>query len=238
MTNLTFSQDLALDLYSSKESHPIDFDDAWQWLGYARKDVALKALKSNFEEGVDFSTQKRKTPSGGRPSDYTSLTVDCLKAFGMMAGTSQGKQIRKYFLECERLVKAQSNPTPKKAIAYYSDRVADIRKNLRKPKGSWCVIEKCNHLLLEVEKSGYPIDQMDLLDGSIGRKWSDYRKQHNMPDAKKDADYQLPHCPHPVPILCYPNTELGIFSEWLEDIYEQQYMNKYLQGKYGKMVKI
>ena len=58
-------------------------DDAWQWLGYARKDVALKALKSNFEEGVDFSTKKRKTSSGGRPSDYISLTVECLKAFGM-----------------------------------------------------------------------------------------------------------------------------------------------------------
>jgi hypothetical protein len=39
-------------------------------------------------------------------------------------------------------------------------------------------------------------------------------------------------------ILCYPNSELGIFSGWLEDIYEQQYLNKYLQDKYGKLVKI
>ena len=81
-------------------------------------------------------------------------------------------------------------PEPKKAIAYYSDRCADIRKNLVKPKGQWCVIEKCNHLLLEVEKAGYP------------------------------------------------SSELGIFSDWLEGIYEERHLNKYLQDKYGKLAKV
>ena len=236
MTSLTFSQELALSLYTSKESHPIDFDDAWQWLGYARKDVALKALKSNFEEGVDFSTKKRKTSSGGRPSDYISLTVECLKAFGMMAGTSQGKAIRKYFLECERL--AKSTQQPKKAIAYYSDRVADIRKNLVKPKGQWCVIEKCNHLLLEVEKAGYPIDKFDLLDSSVGKRYAQYRREIGYSESTQSAHYQLPHCPHPVAIACYPSSELGIFSDWLEGIYEERHLNKYLQDKYGKLAKV
>lgn len=133
-----------------------------------------------------------------------------------------------------------AKPEKKKAIAYYSDRCADIRKNLVKPKGQWCVIEKCNHLLLEVEKSGYPIDKFDLLDGSVGIRWADYRREIGLPEvATKSASYLLPHRPSkPVPVFCYPITELGIFSDWLEEIYEQQYLNKYLQGKYGKLAKI
>lgn len=107
MTNLSFSQDIALSLYNSADSHPIDFDDAWQWLGYSTKQKALQSLKSNFEEGEDFLTKRLKSSTGGRPSDLIVLTVDCFKSMGMMAGTSQGKAIRKYFLECEKIAKAK-----------------------------------------------------------------------------------------------------------------------------------
>jgi hypothetical protein len=133
---------------------------------------------------------------------------------------------------------SQVAPEPKKAIAYYSDRCADIRKNLVKPRGQWCVIEKCNHLLLEVEKAGYPIDRMDLLDGSVGKRYAQYRREIGLTEPTQSAHYQLPHCPHPVSVACYPSSELGIFSDWLETIYEEQHLNKYLQGKYGKLVKV
>ncbi len=137
-----------------------------------------------------------------------------------------------------RGVIAQPKSEPKKAIAHYSDHVADIRKNLVKPKGQWCVIEKCNHLLLEVEKAGYPIDRMDLLDGSVGKRWANYRREIGYSEPTQSAHYQLPHCPHPVAIACYPSSELGIFSDWLEGIYEEKHLNKYLQDKYGKLARV
>lgn len=137
-----------------------------------------------------------------------------------------------------RGVITQEKPEPKKAIAHYSDRCADIRKNLVKPKGHWCVIEKCNHLLLEVEKAGYPIDKFDLLDSSVGRRYAQYRREIGYSEPTQSAHYQLPHCPHPVTIACYPSSELGIFSDWLEGIYEERYLNKYLQDKYGKLAKV
>lgn len=127
---------------------------------------------------------------------------------------------------------------PKNAIAHYSDRVADIRKNLVKPKGFWCVIEKCNHLLLEVEKAGYPIDKFDLLDSSVGKRYAQYRREIGYSEPIQLAHYQLPHCPYPVAISCYPSSELGMFSDWLESIYEEIHLNKYLQDKYGKLVKV
>lgn len=105
MTNLTFSQNLALALYSSEENFPIDLDDAWQWLGYNQKSDALSTLKNNFEKDTDFSASSLKSPSGGRPRQCIMLSIDCFKSMGMMAGTEQGKAIRRYFLECERIAK-------------------------------------------------------------------------------------------------------------------------------------
>lgn len=101
-----FSEALAAQLYSCAEDFPIEFDLAWQWIGYTRKSDALKALKMEFVKGEDFCGSIRKTPNGGRPSQEIMLTIDCFKAFGMMAGTAQGKEIRRYFLACEKAYKA------------------------------------------------------------------------------------------------------------------------------------
>ena len=89
MTNLSFSQELALAIYTSEETHPVDLDDAWQWLGYSRKSDCLTKLRSNFEEGEDFCGKSRKSSTGGRPSNSIFLTVECFKSTGMMTGTPQ-----------------------------------------------------------------------------------------------------------------------------------------------------
>lgn len=99
-------------LLRSTDEFPVDFEDAWQWIGYTRKDSALKRLKKNFILGVDyvddseeFSAVCRKNLQAGRPSDLFFLTVDCFKSFAMMAGTDRGREVRKYFLDCEKHLK-------------------------------------------------------------------------------------------------------------------------------------
>ena len=127
---------------------------------------------------------------------------------------------------------------PKKAITHYGDRIADIRKHLTKPQGYWCVIEKCNHLLLEVENAGYAINQYDLLDGSVGSRWATYREEIGLNTPTEWANYLMPkRMKKPVSIRAYSSKELGIFSDWLETIYEPRYLNNYLKGKYGNLVK-
>jgi hypothetical protein len=54
MTNLTFNQEQAIALYESSEEFPVDFDKAWQWLGYSSKQAAKKKLSGNFEKGLDY----------------------------------------------------------------------------------------------------------------------------------------------------------------------------------------
>ncbi|HEY9874506.1 MAG TPA: hypothetical protein V6D12_13780 [Candidatus Obscuribacterales bacterium] len=102
---IAFNQNTALTLLNSPESFPVDFDDAWQWLGYASKRNGKDTLINNFLEGVDFLRSSTKSPTGGRPSEFIQLTIDCFKMLGMMAGTEKGKEIRAYFLECEKIAK-------------------------------------------------------------------------------------------------------------------------------------
>ena len=99
----TFNLTLAQSLYDSNDRFPVDFDDAWVWCGYSRKNNALaKLIADGFEEGLDYiSAEKGAEKSHGNSANY-SLTVDCFKHFGMMAKTEQGKQIRRYFLQCEK----------------------------------------------------------------------------------------------------------------------------------------
>lgn len=133
-----FSKELAITLLDSDQEFPVDFDNAWQWLGYATKQKAEKKLKQNFEEGVDFNlNQTVKVQTEGarqvsRPYTEIMLTVDCFKSLGMTAGTEQGKQIRKYFLECERIAKHKTNEldaiSEMEMIARTATRLAELQR--------------------------------------------------------------------------------------------------------------
>ncbi len=116
---MEFSHELALSLLQSVKPFPIDFEEGWQWLGYSSKHKAKEKLKRNFEETIDFEvfTQMgvksiRQGIQGGRPSEKIFLSIDCFKSFGMMAGTSKGKEVRRYFLECERIAKKAAEVIP------------------------------------------------------------------------------------------------------------------------------
>ncbi|HEY9639083.1 MAG TPA: hypothetical protein V6C57_01290, partial [Coleofasciculaceae cyanobacterium] len=93
---MEFSHELAIALYNSTEPFPVDFDDAWAWLGYFDKSTAKRALMNcDFSEDVDFRITADPTTTGisVNPKQQISLTVDCFKTWGMMAGTKQGKEV-------------------------------------------------------------------------------------------------------------------------------------------------
>lgn len=97
-------------LVSSKapdSSFPVDFEYLWPFLGYNQKSDATKALKARFLEGEDFSGTflKKNGKSKGRPTLVIWLTEGCAKEFCMLASTSQGKAVRRYFIARERQAK-------------------------------------------------------------------------------------------------------------------------------------
>lgn len=128
MSEFTF--ELAMELYKSTELFPIDLDDAWIWLGYQAKRDCRDVLFNNFVEGIDFLGKGTKSSTGGRPSEWIMLTVECFKSLGMMAGTEKGKEIRHYFLDCERLLKQGFSLL----IGDISDMVTDAVNNALAPE--------------------------------------------------------------------------------------------------------
>ena len=70
------------ELSKSNKMYSVNLDDVWM-LVYSTKGNALKDLKKNFIEDVDFEVfiQNNKNLKGGRPTEYYSLTPACLEHF-------------------------------------------------------------------------------------------------------------------------------------------------------------
>ena len=104
-------KELSLELMrmaESTEKFPWDFDRAWRWIGYSRKDAAKRVLLENFKSDTGYSSLHRivEREIGATTKEEIRLTTDCFKKFCMMAGTEKGKEVRDYYLECERRLKA------------------------------------------------------------------------------------------------------------------------------------
>ena len=88
--------------------------DVWKKLGSKRlyrnwADYYLPGFQENVEFGV-FNTSVNNLPQGGRPTIDHWVTVDTAKQIAMMQQTETGKTVRRYFLECERLVYKHFQP--------------------------------------------------------------------------------------------------------------------------------
>lgn len=103
MSSLEFTQDLAQQFYDSTEPFPVDFDLAWVWIGYTRKDSAVKSFESWFTEGIDYI--KEEVSTSGRPETKFMISVNCFKEWGMVSRTEKGKTVRSYFIRCEQIAK-------------------------------------------------------------------------------------------------------------------------------------
>lgn len=233
----SFSTQQVLALIESTEEFPVDFDDAWQWIGYASKQKGRDKLVNHFEEGADYLTKRLKNPGAGRPSESIVLTTDCFKAWSMMAGTDKGKQIRQYFIQCEKELKAKQ-AQPRRGIGAYSQRVSEMFNSVTNmPADHWCVLEECSRLLIHVEGTlGLPVDKADLLDGSVGKCWSNYRKGKSWAKDRIEFTYKFPDGNTVYP-WAYQNSELLEFRRWLKDDYQPNFLPGYLKRKYGALVK-
>lgn len=136
------TQELGISIVNSGEPFPVNFDDAWKWVGYSRKSDAKELLEANFRKDSDFCGKTRKNKKRGRPPEEIYLTVDCFKSFCMMAGTQKGKEVRAYFLECERIAKQAMSIIPAQNERIRAlELEADILRNRR-----W-IIERKESLL-------------------------------------------------------------------------------------------
>lgn len=105
-------------------------------------DWASRMFDYGFTEGEDFISILGES-TGGRPSIDYALSIDCAKEIAMLQRTEKGKEIRKYFIECEKklaqppqsmeemlLMSAQLLVENKRAIARMNQEVAEVKNEI------------------------------------------------------------------------------------------------------------
>ena len=75
-----------------------DFTD---WFKY-------RVAQYGFEENLDFTTILGKS-TGGRPSKDFAIKIEMAKELSMVENSEKGKEARKYFIECEKIAKGETN---------------------------------------------------------------------------------------------------------------------------------
>lgn len=94
--------EVVFELIDNLKGHPIDFDAAWKWAGYSKKENAKRVLNSGFGKGSDFYSIISTIRKRGNLEEKIYLTIECFKHFCIMAQTKKGKECRQYLLDCEK----------------------------------------------------------------------------------------------------------------------------------------
>lgn len=86
----------------------INFKNVVKWLN-VRKDHLKRLLISKFEKDYDYIIEEKKVINKkGKGANYVEiikLTPDCFKELCMISQTDKAKQVRKYYLSVEKLMK-------------------------------------------------------------------------------------------------------------------------------------
>jgi hypothetical protein len=90
----------AIDAEKNGNQFPINFDDVWETLGYSRKDNTVRALLNSRVNTSPYILIKEGINKNAG-NEYL-LSLDGFKIFCLSAQTSEGQEVRKYFIAGER----------------------------------------------------------------------------------------------------------------------------------------
>lgn len=140
---MNLTPEVVFSLIRSEEEFPVDFDDAWRWIGYSSKQKAFERLKEALDEGLDFLTDSLKNTDNrkrGRPLKKVRLTINGFEMFCQAASTEKGKQVRRYFVECRRELRRrieedQKNWRERQVKGYVLDKALpwDVKQTGQRP---------------------------------------------------------------------------------------------------------
>lgn len=199
----------------------------------------LNKHKTQTEQAFGFLRfQTGEIRGRGQPEKYCLLTED--QAFFLMTLSRNTPQVIsaklslvESFSEAKKLLRQQGMfLLPHTSI--YISRLENVRDH-QIADHLWMIFREASELLLMIEKDyRVPIQEMDLCDGSIGRHWSNYRKNkpwavatgtyiHRFRDRRGDRE-----------CLAYDYSEKKHFNHWLREEYVPIHLPAYLVDKYGK----
>jgi prophage antirepressor-like protein len=136
--------------------------------------------------------------------------------------------------------KYEVKPEPNYAQSHILQRIFEINRQ-DVPKGYFCVFSDTLTLMADIahlyQDNLSPYDAVDI---SVGKTWANYRRKIGYSDevVKSFVFFFPENDPRKTQMVkCYPNTELLQFREWFTDTYKLTNLPKYLDKKYGAIVK-
>ncbi|WP_397586809.1 antA/AntB antirepressor family protein [Sphingobium fuliginis] len=133
--------------------------------------IADRIRQYGFVENVDFVTYLENTKKG-RPSKEYRISLDMAKEMAMVERNEKGKQVRRYFIECERRALTRSPALDMRDIGQLQVAALQlIEMNQEKD-------EKIAVLLPKAEA----MDRLETSEGSVGPRLA--AKMLNMPERK------------------------------------------------------
>lgn len=89
--------------YHPTNDYPINLEDVFKMIGFANKGNAKRTLENNFTKNEDYKITILPSEKGYIAREDIMLNIDCFKSLCMLAKTSQGKEIRKYYVKLENI---------------------------------------------------------------------------------------------------------------------------------------
>lgn len=190
MNKIEFTEQLALELLESEIEFAVNLDDAVLWLGYSRKDTLKEKLLKHFEEGIDFIITPANTGNvaiQGVESirkENIYLTIDTFKELGMLAGTDKGREIRRYFIKCEKELKRRIKEEQQKDLLEFIKEQRETNKRLMQRTQRLDDIDNAS----KVNKGC-----SDIIDGEINNNY--IGKTYNCKEFLEEKGVDLKHLP-------------------------------------------
>lgn len=122
------------------------------------------------------------------------------------------------------------NGTPQFLATYQERILSEPTKNVQ--RGYWSVFDKSHKVMFLIEKHIGSINKYDLVDGSIGQRWSKFREGKHWIESGKPYIHKYTDNRGDRECKSYHRAELEYFENWMEDVYIPDHMYEYLYSKY------
>lgn len=138
-----------------------------------------RMVEYGFEENIDYTTVFHKNvenPLGGRPRIDYALKIDMAKEIAMIQRSDKGRQVRKYFIECEKQLQQQIPQLTREqqlAIALYEGGQAGVEaaKELQQIAYDKAQQEICNDGIITIE------ELFELIAKEYPQEWRHFIRQ-------------------------------------------------------------
>lgn len=208
------------------------------------KDPSMMLKHVDDDDKIEINPQKIDSVKKTESFSSNTFRVSVVNESGLYAiifgSTKPEAKAFKKWVTSDVLpsIRKTGSYTTEKKVNIYARRV-QIASNWNIPKGHFCVFHEMSLLANKVGEK-YDVGEYDLIDGSVGKCWSGYRK---------DKEWALPTTKFHIFFgdkrdLAYPEAtayqleELTYFRKWLEDIYQFENMPRYLATKYKDLIKV